>query len=148
MILLLFVASILVAVLLERQARQHTLERAIEYGRLGIPAPPRRPKLKRTEAWLNVWLGFVLVGIALLAAVSGFQMKDIAERMPDHAAIFKDDFSLTIEWGAFYLACGIALVWLGWKAIREISRYESGALNPTGPTKGTGDAARNTPPTH
>src|SRR5664279_651143 len=53
MILLLFVASVLVSVLLERQARQHTLERTMEYERLGIPIPPPRPKLKRTEAWLN-----------------------------------------------------------------------------------------------
>lgn len=147
MILLLFVASILVAVLLERQARQHALERTIEYERLGIPAPPRRPKLRRTEAWLNVWLGFVLVGISLLAGVSGFQMKDIAERLPDHAAILKDDFSLMIEWGAFYLACGIALVWLGWKAIREISRYESGTASDAGTIGGTGDAPRNRTPT-
>ncbi len=148
MILLLFVASILVAVLLERQARKHTLERTIEYDRLGIPIPPPRPKLKRTEAWLNVGLGLILVALSILSALTGIQMRSIAERLPDHAAELRNDFSQAIQWATFYLAVGIALAWLGWKAVREISRYESGALNPTGPTTGTGDVARNTPPTH
>jgi hypothetical protein len=146
MILLLFVASILVSVLLERQARQHTLERTMEYERLGIPIPPPRPKLKRTEAWLNVGLGFVLVGLSLLSTVSAFQMKDIAERMPDHAAFLKDDFRVGLEWGAFCLAGGIALAWLGWKAIKEISRYESGTTTVTATPRADGDASRNTPP--
>jgi hypothetical protein len=146
MILLLFVASILVSVLLERQARQHTLERTMEYERLGIPVPPRRPKLKRTEAWLNVGLGFVLIGLSVLSTVSGFQMKGLAERMPDHAAHFNDDFRMGLEWGAFCLASGIALAWLGWKAIKEISRYESGTTTVTATPRAVGEVSRNTPP--
>jgi hypothetical protein len=146
MILVLFVASILVSVLLERQARQHTLERTMEYERLGIPVPPRRPKLKRTEAWLNVGLGFVLIGLSVLSTVSGFQMKGLAERMPDHAAHFNDDFRMGLEWGAFCLASGIALAWLGWKAIKEISRYESGTTTVTATPRAGGDASRNAPP--
>ena len=148
MILLLFVGSVLVAVLLERQARQHTLERTIEYERLRIPIPPRRPKLRRTEAWLNVGLGLLLVGFAVLTTLIGIQMRSIADKFPDHAADLANDFSQSIQWATFYLAGGIALAWLGWKAIREISRYESGAASAAGTTGGTGDAARNTPPTH
>ena len=146
MILLLFVASVLVSVLLERQARQHTLERTMEYERLGIPIPPPRPKLKRTEAWLNVGLGFVLVGLSLLSTVSAFLMKNIAERMPDHAAHFNDDFRVGLEWGALCLASGIALAWLGWKAIKEISRYESGSASVTATPGKAGEVSRIIPP--
>lgn len=148
MILLLFVASILVAVLLERQARQHTLERTFEYERLGIPVPPRRPKLKRTEAWLNVGLGLILVALSILSTMTGFQMRNIAERFPDHAAFLNDDFRVGLEWGAFCLASGTALAWLGWKAVRENTRYESGAAS-SPPTAGaSGEVSRNTPPIH
>lgn len=145
MILLVFVASILVSVLLERQGRQHRLERAIEYERLGIPIPPHRPKLKRTEAWLNVGLGLLLVALSLISTIAGIQMKSIAERMPDHATELKDDFSLMIQSGAFYLAGGIALAWLGWKAVREITLYESGAAGVTAPGP-IREASKDTPP--
>jgi len=66
MILLLFVASVLVSVLLERQARQHTARTHNGVRAARNPDPPTPPKLKRTEAWLNVGLGFVLVGLSLL----------------------------------------------------------------------------------
>jgi hypothetical protein len=125
MILLIFVASVLVAVLLERQARQHALERSMEYERLGIPAPPRAPKLKRTEAWLNVGLGLILIVLSILSTWMGFFMSSMADKFPDHAAEMANEFSQAIQVAAFYLAGGIALAWLGWKAIREISRYES-----------------------
>ena len=138
MILLVFVASVLVALLLERQARQHTLERTREYERLGIPVPPRRPRLKRTEAWLNVGLGLILVALSALSTMTGVQMRSIAERLPDHAAELQNDFSRAIEMAAFCLASGIALAWLGWKAIREISRYESRDASVTAPP-GTGE---------
>ena len=125
MILLVFVASVLVAVLLERQARQHAIERAMEYERLGIPAPSRQPRLKRTEAWLNVGLGMILVGLSPLLVWQGFFMRGMAEKFPDHAAEMADDFSQAIQVAAFLLAGGIALAWLGWRALKEISRYQS-----------------------
>jgi hypothetical protein len=132
MILLVFVASVLVALLLERQARQHALERTREYGRLGIPFPPRRPKLKRPEAWLNVGLGLILIALSVLSTMTGIQIRSIAERLPDHAVELRSDFSQAIEMAAFCLASGIALVWLGWKAVREITRYESGSAGVSG----------------
>ena len=126
MILLIFVASVLVAVLLERQARQHALERAVEYQRLGIPVPRRRPKLKKTEAWLNVGLGLVLIALSVFAVMAGIQLKVMAERFPGHAADLSGDFSMAIQNAALCLAGGVALAWLGWRALREITRYESG----------------------
>jgi hypothetical protein len=126
MILLIFAASMLVSILLERQARQHGHERAIEYERLGIPISPRRPKLKRAEAWLNAGLGLILVALSLMSISTGFLMRSMAEKFPDHAAELTNDFSQAIQNAAFLLASGMALAWLGWKAIREITRYESG----------------------
>ena len=128
MIVLIFVASVLVAVLLERQARQHALERGVEYERLGIPVPRRRPKLKKTEAWLNVGLGLVLVALSVFAVMAGIQLKVIAERFPGHAPDISGDFSMAIQNSALFLAGGVALAWLGWRALREITRYESGAI--------------------
>jgi hypothetical protein len=127
MILLVFVAAMLVSILLDRQARAHRLERAAEYERLGIPIPPRRPKLKRTEAWLNVGLGLLLVGLAPIFTLGGLQTLRLVESFPGHAADPGFDITQLILQGSFLLASGIALAWLGWKAIREITRFESGA---------------------
>jgi hypothetical protein len=127
MILLVFVAAVLVSVFLERQARQHKIQRGVEYERRGIPVPPPRPKLKRTEAWLNLGLGVLLGLVSLMFAWAGFGTMNVAERMPDHASTINDSAVRMIEGGAFFLASGIALARLGWKAIREIARYESGA---------------------
>jgi hypothetical protein len=127
MILLVFVASMLVSILLDRQARAHRQERAAEYERLGIPIPPRRPKLKRTEAWLNVGLGLILVGLAIMFTVMGLQTRSLVDSFPDHGAGLGLDITQLILQGSFFLASGIALAWLGWKAIRDITRYESDA---------------------
>lgn len=127
MILLVFVASVLVAALLERQARRHALERATESERLGIPLPRRQPRLRPTEAWLNVGLGMVLLGLSILTTWTGFFMRSMGDRFPDRAADLGNEFSQEMQLAAFYLAGGIGLLWLGSRAIREISRYRSGA---------------------
>jgi hypothetical protein len=126
MILLVFAASVIVSVLLKRQARQHRFERTSECTRLGIPIPRPQPRLRRTEAWLNVGLGFILAIMAFGAVWGAFMQLQIAENFPEHAAELKPNFPLVIETGAAYLAGAVALVWLGWKALREITRFESG----------------------
>jgi hypothetical protein len=70
----------------------------------------------------------------------------MADKFPDHAADLANDFSQSIQWATFYLAIGIALAWLGWKAIKEISRYESGNTGVTATPGKAGEASRKTPP--
>jgi len=135
MILFVFVSAMMVSIVLERQARRHRIQRAAEYQRLAIPVPPPRPKLKRMEAWLNVGLGILLGAMSLMFAGTGIEFMDIAKRLPDHASTLNNSALQMIEGGAFFLASGIALTWLGWKAVRENSRYESGTTSVAETTK-------------
>ena len=148
MILLVFVAAVAVAVALERQARRHRFHIAIEYERIGIPAPPPRPKLKRAEAWLNVGLGSLLCVMSLMSAKAGIEFMTLSDRMPDRTALLNQFVLQAVESGAFLLASGLALAWLGWRAVREITRYESGAARLTGTTGVDGEVSRDTPPPH
>ena len=130
MIFLVFAAAVLVSGALERQARRHRLELEMEYERLGIPAPLPRPKLKRAEAWMNVGIGILLVLLSIFSILAGFGTMEIAEKAaserPAMASTFNDAVAPMFMTGAFFLASGIALAWLGWRAVREITRYESG----------------------
>jgi hypothetical protein len=49
-----------------------------------------------------------------------------ASERPAMASTFNDAVAPMFMTGAFFLASGIALAWLGWRAVREITRYESG----------------------
>jgi len=144
MTFLIFFSSVIVAVILERQARLHRQELVAEYERLGIPIPRPRPKLKRTEAWLNVGLGFVLIMLSLAFVQAGFWASSTRERalerMPEQmrgrAAPPGSEIPVILADGAFLLAGGVVLVWLGWKAIREITRYDSGSAELSAPVSG------------
>jgi len=129
MIFLVFVTAVLVSGALERQARRHRFELEMEYERLGIPISLPRPKLKRAEAWMNVGIGILLGLMAIYSILAGFgYMKAAAEAAidrPDMASTFNEAVEPMFITAAFFLASAVALAWLGWRAVREITRYES-----------------------
>jgi hypothetical protein len=127
LIFLVFVVAVLVSGAFERQARRHRLELEMESERLGIPIPPPRPKLKRAEAWMNVGVGCLLAMIAILYIWTAIGIMNVDEQIPGRDTRLKEVPNQMILGGAFFLAGGIALTWLGWKAVSEISRFESGA---------------------
>ncbi len=145
MIFLVFVTAVLVSGAFERQARRHRFELEMEYERLGIPVPPPRPKLKRAEAWMNVVIGILLVLMSIYSIQAGFgymkAAEDAARERPAMASTFNDAVGPMFITGAFFLAGGIALAWLGWKAVREITRFESGASGALA-VSGSGAATR------
>ena len=122
MILLVFVAAVLVATVLERQERRHRLEKKWEYDRLGFPPPPVRPKLKRTEAWLNIALGVLIVLFGCAIVWTHLKVMETLAERPD--LLRQNPAGNFWEHAAFYLAGGIALIVLGAKAVRQINRHE------------------------
>ena len=129
MILLIFVAAVLVAIVLERQERRHRYEKTWEYQRLGVPPPTVRPKLKRTEAWLNIGLGVLMLFFGSAMAWTHLKVMDALAARPDlPGQVPAGDFW---EQTAFFLAAGIALIVLGATAVRQITRYER-AIPPAG----------------
>lgn len=125
MILLIFTASVVVTIILGRQERRHRMEMAWEYERRGIPVPPVRPKLRRTEAGLNIGLGMLLLffGTVMLAA----NLKSIEQGggMPGGTGHFPG--SEIWEQAAFYWAGGLALIILGIRALLHIRRFQRAA---------------------
>ena len=127
MIFLIFFTAVIVSGAFERQARRHRLELEMESERLGIPLPRPRPKLKRAEAWMNVGVGCLLVIIAVSYICSAVVAINADEQIPGRDPRLKDVSNQMMIGGAFFVAGGIALTWLGWKAVREITQYEAGA---------------------
>lgn len=129
MILLIFIASVVVAIAFRRQERRHRIALVWEYERREIPVPPVRPKLKRTEAVLNVCLGMLILYFGCAVVVMHFRMTEVLGENPGSPGHFPD--SGVWEQAAAYCAGGIALIVLGLRALRRIHRFERPAP-PTG----------------
>jgi hypothetical protein len=122
MILLVFTASVVVAVILARQERRHRVEMSWEYERRGMAVPPARPKLRRTEAALNVGLGMLLVFFGTAMLVANLQAIERTGQSPGAAGQFPG--SGVWEQAAFYWAGGLAMIVLGIRALMHIRRFE------------------------
>jgi hypothetical protein len=122
MILLIFIASVVVAIAFRRQERRHRIALVWEYERRGIPVPRVEPKLKRTEAVLNVCLGMLILCFGCAVVVMHIRMTALLGEIPGSPGHFPD--SGIWEQAAAYCAGGIALIILGLRALRHIHRFE------------------------
>lgn len=112
--LILYLSAVVVAIILRRQERRHQLELMIAYQRLGMPLPLHRPKLQKSECWLNLVLGgFLTVGGTSFLAI-------YANMVREHLQI------PTMQWefSATMLAAGITLFILGARSLQENKNYE------------------------
>ena len=105
-----FFAAVIGGLVLDRQEKRHRYERRAEYERLGWEIPPPLPKLSSLESWANVVLGVCLVAL-------GVWFLNAAFRIPPES--IENDWLTLI---ALFVASGIALVWLGLKALQQIRR--------------------------
>jgi hypothetical protein len=133
MIIALFLAALAVSLVLDHQARRHCAERREAYSLLRIPEPPPAPRLKRTEAWLNVGLGCL---VAALGGSSAWMMMMRNSLVNEHGAPSELIASET-EWetAALFGALGFSLVVMGVKALREIYLHEKGGVRPAAPSR-------------
>jgi len=107
MTLAVFVAAVLVSLGLDRQERRHRFHLSLEYEHLGWEMPRPKPKFSRAESVVNIFLGAVLIifgGVALYAMLN---LESIGEMTGGHYIV------------AAFLAAGVALITVGWKAVRE-----------------------------
>jgi hypothetical protein len=128
MIITLFLAALAVSLVLNHQARRHRAERSEAYSLLRLPEPPPVPRLKRTEAWLNIALG-CLVGA--FGGSSAWMMVMRNALVNEHGAPSGLIASET-EWetAALFGAIGVSLVVMGARALREIRLHEKGGVRP------------------
>ena len=103
-----FFAAVIGGLVLDRQEKRHRYERRVEYERLGWEIPPPLPKLSSLESWVNIVLGVCLIAL-------GVWFLNVAFRIPPES--IENDWLTLI---ALFLASGVALVWIGLKALREI----------------------------
>jgi hypothetical protein len=111
MSILIFVVAVLGSLVLDRQERRHRFEKRQEYERLGWDIPLEKPKLSMMESWANAVLGVLLfaLGALFLKTMLGIPAEMVTSGWESVVALF--------------IASGIALLWLGVKAIRQNTRY-------------------------
>ena len=113
MSILIFVVAVLGALVLDRQERRHRFEKVREYERLKWEIPAEKPKLSMLESWGNLIVGVValVLGGLLLRAMLGVPAEALQRGWENIVALF--------------LASGLALSWLGFKAIRQNLTYRA-----------------------
>lgn len=109
-IILIYVTAVLVSIVLERQERRHRFNLEMEYLRLQIPIPPKRPKLPPLESWLNITVGILLLVLGALGLVA--TLTDVRSSFQDH-----------LNHVAGFIAGGLALVILGVKSLKLNNEY-------------------------
>ena len=125
MTLVAFFAALAVSVVLEHQARRHRAERSRGCALLNVSVPLPPPKLKKTEAWLNIALG-LLIGVFGGSTAWMLLMRSALVR--EHGAP-PGLVGGEREWEmvAVYGAIALSLVVLGAKALRENFRHAPGS---------------------
>jgi len=111
MTLAVFVAAVLVSLVLDRQERRHRFHLSLEYEHLGWEMPRLKPRLSRAEAVLNIFLGAVLLLFGGAALYTMLNLESIGEETGGQYIV------------AAFLAAGVALIVVGWKALWEIREY-------------------------
>jgi len=112
MALAVFVAAVIVSLVLDRQERRHRFHLSLEYNHLGWEMPRPKPRLSRAEAVLNIFLGAVLLIFGGATLYTMLNLESIGEATGGQYIV------------AAFLACGFALIVVGWRALREIREYE------------------------
>ncbi len=108
-----YLSAVVVAVILQHQERRHQNELALLYERLGMPMPPRGPRLRKGESWVHIVVGTTLLILGSLSLTTDIAvMKDI------------DVPQAQWEFSAVMLAAGVTLSFLGLRSLRENKSYE------------------------
>lgn len=110
MLIPVYVLSVLVWLVFERQARRHLFYESLEYQRIGKEPPQAKPKLPLLESWLNITIGIFLLLIGVMAILA--QLLTLRD-LPDEA-LYLDD----IMFASVFIATGITLILLGLKSVR------------------------------
>jgi hypothetical protein len=107
MSLLVLFAGLITALILDRQSRRQIEGIRMACERFGVEVPPVRPRIKKLEAGLNIYIGGFLTlfsALYLLVTLMYLQEKYAAE-----AATFS----------ALFMGTGAAMTMLGVRALRE-----------------------------
>lgn len=104
-----FVAAVLVSLVLDRQERRHRFHLSLEYEYLGWEMPRSKRRLSRAEAVLNIFLGAALLLFGGAALYAMLNLESIGEATRGQYIV------------AAFLAGGVALIVVGWKALTENS---------------------------
>jgi len=123
MSILIFVAAVAGALVLDRQEARHRYEKRKEYERLGWEIPVPKPKLTVLESWGNIMIGAILIAVGGLLLMAMLQL-------PGELGTESMETSI-----ALYLASGLALVGLGVKAIRQNARHNASQTQSAATTK-------------
>jgi hypothetical protein len=113
MLIIIYIVSVLTGLVLQRQSERHISEELREYKRLGIEPPLARPKVQTIESMLTMWLGFIVSGLGLVAVWSFFLVP----------AELRQQQMTVVEEGAVFTAIGIALIMVGFTAVRQNAMY-------------------------
>ncbi len=99
MVLAIFLAGLGVSLALKRQERIHWLQLEMECRRAGLDIPKPVPRLSKTEAWINIALGVLLLimgasSIAMILKVP--QVRSIGSLLPVVSLIIAAGATLAI----------------------------------------------------
>jgi hypothetical protein len=104
------VAAVVVSIVLDCQERQHRLEESLEYEYLGWEKP--MPKLKpRGEAGQSIIVGAILLTIGSAGLYAIVILEQVGEAIGGQYIV------------AAFLAGGVALIVVGWRALRDIREH-------------------------
>ena len=117
--LLIYLAAVITAIILQRQERRHHKELVLVYEHLGLPAPPYKPKLPRLECLLNILLGLFLTGGGIFFLWMNFSMVNLTHENSRPTVL-----PLQWEFSTVTLAAGLSLLVLGFRSLLELRRYE------------------------
>jgi H+/Cl- antiporter ClcA len=116
--LAIYVSAVVVAILLRRQERRHRKELALVCEHLALPPPSQKPKLRLLECWLNILLGLFLTAGGTYFFWLFLSISNSVREGPRIAVPLGE-----WEFSAILLATGISLLFLGFRSIQELHRY-------------------------
>lgn len=118
MFILTFVASVVVYAFLDRQERRHKIELQIEYEKLGKMLPEESPKLPMLESIMNIVTGVILCEIGIISLLAYLVIVREAGSIMSRSISYPQ-----LDFGAAFLAGGIALTILGVKGVRANVKF-------------------------
>jgi hypothetical protein len=112
MVVLIYIASVLGWVVLDRQSRRHAIERDAMCRSFGLPIEIRGPRVPRLESIYTVIIGafFCALGIAFIVFLLGVEPSERPSGVETTAGVV--------------FAVGLGYAVLGFRALRENSRIK------------------------
>ncbi|HXX63542.1 MAG TPA: hypothetical protein VEO56_07055 [Bacteroidota bacterium] len=126
MSLLIFLAALAVSIALQRQAARHRRELALSANKLGVILAPRMPKVRALEAVLGIDIGCIVAGFG---AMQVWMITSVLPLIPGNGSAADTTSFNSWASASLTLSAGLALLYLGGKALLENIRFKRSKKN-------------------